>query len=77
MHRLNALGDDPAGASAAEAGWPRWRLAKMPRRISRQPSQVLTIVPSVWNSMSPAPAAKPAPAAGSVCSQSARSPASS
>jgi hypothetical protein len=52
-------------------------LAKMPRRISRQPSQVLTIVPSVWNSTSPAAAAKAAPAAGSLCSQSARSPASS
>jgi hypothetical protein len=32
--------------SWAVAGRPRARLAKTPRRISRQPSQVLTMVPS-------------------------------
>ena len=40
--------------AAAVAGRPRARRASMPRRISRQPSPVLTLVPSVWNATSPA-----------------------
>jgi hypothetical protein len=49
--------------AAGVAASPRGRLAKMPTRISRQPSSVLTIVPSVPNSMSPAAAVNAAAAA--------------
>ena len=48
--------------SAAVATSPGSRRAKMPSFMSRQPPTVLTVVPSSWNSTSPAASAKPATA---------------
>jgi hypothetical protein len=74
--RACGAGRERRSQVAAQAGGPGQRLAKTPRRISRQPSQVLTMVPSVANSTSPLAAANASPAAGAVGSQSANCPAS-
>ncbi len=62
--RAVGAGKSRRSHSAAVAFSPGSRRAKVPIFIARHPPRVMTVVPSSWNSTSPAASAKPTTAAG-------------